>query len=246
VDEDWAIRVLEWWIDHATDARSRGNGQIYAFAPRDNAKVVALREREDQTRQVVARTLNLDSLPQLITSSGSDGYVSLTDGVEVCKYALGRLRTQAETLANLGTSAPAMKADAMHPLIWSTASARWASGHFSDAVQRSATFLNAHIQDLVGRSDVADSELMREVFSQSRPAEGKPRLRWPGGDDDLTVRAMRIGILNFSQGIYSAIRNPATHSTENMERQEALEQLATLSILARWVDRCDVVEMKTP
>jgi hypothetical protein len=36
-------------------------------------------------------------------------------------------------------------------------------------------------------------------------------------------------------------RNPATHSTDELPRQETLEPLATLSILARWIDRCGSV-----
>ena len=141
----------------------------------------------------------------------------------------------------IGSNAPTMKADALHPLVWDAASKRWDSGHYSDAVQRAATFLNAHVQDITGRTDVSDNDLMSQTFSLSAPQPDKPRLRWPGDDSNLTVKAMRVGILNMSQGVFSAIRNPATHSTEDMERQEALEQLATLSILARWIDRCELV-----
>jgi hypothetical protein len=39
-----------------------------------------------------------------------------------------------------------------------------------------------------------------------------------------------------------AIRNPATHSTDDLAEQEALEQLAVLSTLARWIDGCELVE----
>lgn len=53
---------------------------------------------------------------------------------------------------------------------------------------------------------------------------------------------MRVGILNMAQGVFSAIRNPATHRTQDLERQEALEQLATPSALARWIDRCELIE----
>jgi len=246
MDEEWAVGVLEWWIKHATKARhssyspSTRTTKTLDFGYRDGAQVQELRQREDQTREVIARINGLTSLP-VIMRPGSSDVVFLAEGVETARYALGRLRTQAETRARLGTAAPAMLADALHPTIWDAASARWASGHHSDAVQRAATFLNAHIQDLVSRHDVSDSELMREAFSLADPVDGKPRLRWPGADDDLTVKTMRIGVLNFSQGVFSAIRNPATHSTVDMERQEALEHLATLSALARWVDRCDVV-----
>lgn len=134
-----------------------------------------------------------------------------------------------------------MSAAALHVTIWSAASKHWDVGHYAAGVQRAATFLNAHVQDRTSRTNASDSDLMKQTFSLDVPQEGKPRLRWPGDDDDLTVKAMRVGILNLAQGVFSAIRNPVTHSTEDMERQEALEQLATLSILARWIDRCELV-----
>lgn len=202
-----------------------------------------LKGREDQTRRVVSRVNGLSQLPNILPSRSGSNAVEIDDGVGICKYALGRLRSDMETRSKLGSAAPAMSADALHPVIWSEAEVRWSAGHYLDAVQRAATFLNAHIQDLTGRHDVSDSQLMSEVFSLSDPAIGKPRLRWPGKSTDLTVKAMRTGILNFAQGVYSAIRNPATHSTSELERQEALEQLATLSTLARWVDRCDVLQV---
>jgi uncharacterized protein (TIGR02391 family) len=183
--------------------------------------------------------MNVKTLPVILKPASEVYWVD--DGLDTARYALGRLRTQAETRAKLGSSAPSMSADALHPLVWNAAAERWGVGHYSDAVQRAATFLNANVQDMVGRRDVSDSELMREVFSMSPPTTDKPRLRWPGDDSDLTVKSMRVGILNLAQGMFSAIRNPATHSTEDMERQEALEQLATLSILARWIDRCELV-----
>jgi len=92
-----------------------------------------------------------------------------------------------------------------------------------------------------GRHDVSDVTLMAQAFSLSAPEPGKPRLRWPGDDDNLTVKAMRIGILNVAQGVYSAIRNPAIHGTGELPRQVAFEQLATLSTLARWIDGCELV-----
>jgi len=60
------------------------------------------------------------------------------------------------------------------------------------------------------------------------------------------VKAMRAGLLQFSQGCFMAIRNPVTHSTRETAAQEALEQLAILSTLARWIDGCDLVEAETP
>ena len=38
------------------------------------------------------------------------------------------------------------------------------------------------------------------------------------------------------------IRNPRAHPSDDITEQEALEQLAALSVLARWVDACEVVK----
>lgn len=38
-----------------------------------------------------------------------------------------------------------------------------------------------------------------------------------------------------------AVRNVATHEAEDDDEQRALEQLAALSVLARWIDEADVV-----
>jgi uncharacterized protein (TIGR02391 family) len=241
VDEDWADGVLTWWVETAEAALSEGGGQRYAFASVVGVKVTLLRAKEDQTRRVVARIMGLPKLPVLMNLLQSGKYVELQSGIETARYALGRLRTEAETKAMLGTTAPTMTADALHPLIWGAASKRWESGHYSDAVQRAATALSGFIKDQTGRYELGDNDLMTQAFSPNAPQESKPRLRWPGNDDDLTVKAMRQGILNMSQGVFSAIRNPVTHTTDELPKQEALEQLATLSILARWIERCELI-----
>ena len=47
--------------------------------------------------------------------------------------------------------------------------------------------------------------------------------------------------MNFGQGCALSIRNLNAHGTRELPEQEALEYLAALSVLARWVDECDVV-----
>lgn len=234
LDPAWAKEVLEWWRDNATAALSVGSG----FALKRQAD--PLRAREHQTRMVVQRILGQSKPPRLIMPSTSTKHVSLSEGIDLVLYALGVLATQDETRAHLGTKAPVMAADGLHPTIWDAAAKLWSDGHHGQAVQRAATFLNAHVQDLINRHDVSDAVLMQQAFSLAAPEIGKPRLRWPGNDDDLTVKAMRSGILNFSQGCFMAIRNPATHRSEERTRQVWLEQLATLSTLARWIDECEV------
>ena len=52
----------------------------------------------------------------------------------------------------------------------------------------------------------------------------------------------------FGVGCLWVIRNPATHETSEWAPQEALEQLAALSVLARLIDLCEVAthEAATP
>jgi hypothetical protein len=235
IDREWAKTVLEWWCDNATACLSPG----YSFGPRSQAD--PLRAKEHQTQVVVQRVLGLEKLPTLMQPAGTREYIVLAPGIDQVKYALGVLATEIETQARVGSSAPVMAADSLHSTIWNAASTLWADGHYGQAVQRAATFLNAHVQDLLNRHDLSDATLMQQAFSLSAPEPGRPRLRYPGKDDDLTVKAMRGGILNFAQGCFMGIRNPATHGSEERPRQIWLEQLATLSTLARWIDDCEVL-----
>ena len=243
VDAEWARSVLTWWIDQAESALGApSRTQVYCTA---GPATEALLARESQMKRVIGIVLGVKDVGPLLRpmKTTSRNLVELRAGIDLARRAMGHLSTTAETEQHiLGTSAPTMSADALHPLVWDAAAKLWRDEHYSSAVQRAATFLNAHVQDLTGRRDVSDSGLMAQAFSTSPPEEGKPRLRWPGDDSDLTVKAMRTGLLQFSQGCFAAIRNPATHGTTDMAPQEALEQLAILSTLARWVDQCELLE----
>lgn len=242
MDSDWASNVLDRWIADASRARvpAAYSDDPSPWANRFGHLTTQLQEREDQTARVIQKVLELPAPPSLLVVAGHDE-MEVQAGIDLAIRAYGRLRTRAETQLRLGSMAPSMSADALHPLIWEAASKHWEVGHYGAAVQRAATMLNADIQDRVGRPDVSETTLMQQVFSLDPPQVGKPRLRWPGAENDLTVKSMRVGISHLSQGVFSAIRNPATHSTDDMGRQEALEQLATLSMLSRWIERCVLV-----
>jgi hypothetical protein len=42
------------------------------------------------------------------------------------------------------------------------------------------------------------------------------------------------------------IRNSVAHGVGELGEQDALEQLSTLSLLARWVDECELTEAAAP
>lgn len=77
---------------------------------------------------------------------------------------------------------------------------------------------------------------MTEVFSASVATAGKPRLVWTDSVHGPTEMSMREGIRSYAIGISQAIRNPAVNESSVMSEQEAVEQLAALSVLLRWVD----------
>jgi len=194
VDPQWAKQVLDWWVQQADaalmDGRTRREHEFCQSGPRTDVML----ERELQTRRVIKVILRLDSVGALVRPLGRHNFVELQTGLDLARRALGQLATAAESAQYItGTSAPTMAADSLHPLVWDAASKLWHDEHHGAAVQRAATFLNAHVQDLTGRRDVSDSTLMAQVFSANPPEQDKPRLRWPGDDKDLTVKAMRAG-----------------------------------------------------
>jgi hypothetical protein len=122
----------------------------------------------------------------------------------------------------------------------------WYNGHWRQAVANAAAKLNKFTQDRLGVHDISDSELMSEAFSENDPQSSRPRLRCPGNPESMTARSMQKGAKLFAMGAYMAIRNPAVHWTGNGNPASAGEQLAALSIIARWVRYWDVAQPPVP
>ena len=60
-------------------------------------------------------------------------------------------------------------------------------------------------------------------------------------DGSDTYKSVQRGAMTFAEGVFAGIRNPLSHEAEQeLSEQEALEYLAALSVLARWVDRSEV------
>lgn len=157
-----------------------------------------------------------------------------------CNQAAGRIESllaRAKALA-----APSLDPLGFHPLVWSAAQRLWNDGHAREAVRAAAETASFNMKQLTGRSDADDTSLWQQAFSDKPAEPGKPRLRWRGDPTDLNVKNMNAGLRQFAPGVQMTIRNPATHVTEEVEEQEALERLAVLSVLMRFLDGCDLVE----
>jgi len=129
---------------------------------------------------------------------------------------------------------PFLPFSAMDPIVGSAAS-MWEKGKFRQAVGDAAGKLNALTQDRLGIHDLSDYELMAAAFNPKEPTKGRPRLRPPHNNANTdTVTSLKEGAHRLAMGVMMAIRNPATHETGDGNPITCAEQLATLSMVARW------------
>ncbi|MFD8203601.1 TIGR02391 family protein [Streptomyces sp. NPDC059701] len=169
-----------------------------------------------------------------------DAWGGLQIAIDEVQRGLGILRDMDEWAVRLAPDAPSLPADQFHPWVWDAARTFWESRHYRASVHAAATSINAHLQNKLSRRDLSDAKLVAEALSDKPPESGKPRLRVPGDKSDTAVQTRQRGALQLGQGAYSAFRNPAAHETGDLTEQEALEQLATFSVLARLIDICQV------
>jgi len=162
------------------------------------------------------------------------------DVISACDQALGRLDgliLQAEA-----ERPPSVGAEAMHPAVWGAAARLWRDGHYREAVAGAAESVVLTVKMRTKRNDVSETSLWQQTFSERDPQPGQPRLRWPGDPSDRDVSTMNSGLRSFAPGVQMTIRNSAAHGVGELDEQAALERLSILSLLARWVDKCDLVE----
>lgn len=150
----------------------------------------------------------------------------------------------------LGPSGPALAAEGLHRWVWHAAVDLWAVGAFKSAVNAAASAVEELTQDKLQRGDLSGAPLYTEAFKVGKVGE-KPdgrRLRF-SHLDELTEDGKRNqswtsahqGAMDFGRGCAEGIRNMNAHGTRDLPEQEALEYLAALSVLARWVDTAQVI-----
>ena len=102
--------------------------------------------------------------------------------------------------------------------------------------------VNAEAQNKIRRRNVSEGDLFMQAFSSSPPKPGEPRLRIVPNDGSRTFESVHRGARDYANGLYAAIRNPLSHNEGELPENEALEQLAAFSVLARWVDTAQLEE----
>ena len=141
---------------------------------------------------------------------------------------------------------PGLSSEGLHPWVWNAAASLWLGDNYKQAVNEAAAAVEERTQQKLDRGDLGGTKLYTEAFSlDTKP--GNRKLRFPhivemtkDGEMTQNWKSAHQGAMHFGQGCSLGIRNLNAHGTGELSEQEALEYLAALSVLARWVDTAEV------
>ncbi len=229
MDYEWMEQRLRRFIEASTRVRTGSPARSTTRLPFD---------------QLVQQTETVAAILRAVYP-GSSISMDISTLRLLAQRAVGFLQDQHELAKRLGPPpGPQLAADALHPDVWDSAQSLYRNGHYREAVAAAARGVNARLQTKVGRRDEGETKLVGECFSLKPPELNKPRLRLSDDDGSDTFRSVHEGAAAFGRGCFLAIRNVLAHEHgEHAEpaQQEALEYLASFSVLARWVDSASVV-----
>ncbi len=137
----------------------------------------------------------------------------------------------------LGPAGPKLSASQLHRWVWQVAAPLWDNGHEREAVQSAATSVELELRSKLGVT-TGDGRHLVNAFRVEGASATLPRLRlavYEVGSDDF--KSAHEGAASFGAGCFLAIRNITTH---RLEVDHALEMLASLSLLAHWIDSAEV------
>jgi hypothetical protein len=233
MDRDWMRQQLDDFVtlvekyEHSRDpAEYVGDGKL-------NDEL----HRAEPTLKQILQLLD----PQLAEKINIDMMAGPALARNEAQRGIGILTSMDEWAVRLTPDAPALAADRFHPWVWDPAAPLWAADAYQDAVLAAARTVNRRVQQKIGRHGASDADLFLQTFDMKDAVPGKARLRFSGDRTSPTWRARQEGAKYFGAGVFQGIRNVAAHEDGvSWSQQEALEHLAALSVLARWVDEATV------
>jgi len=240
VDTEWALEELDIFL------------KLTAFRPSSDRSPTLIRSNVGSMADIVASAQVVEQIfDRLLPTWRTDVPDHLNkrinrwcQHIETAQRVRTVLQRQAEVQEKLGDNAPRLNAAHLHPWVWEGARSLWQSSHYREAVRAACVKLNAETQNKLGRRDVSEAALFIQAFSTDPPQPDRPRLRVMPEDDSKTFTSIHRGIWNFAEGCFAAIRNPLSHTEGDLSEDQALEQLAALSVLARWVDSATIVTQR--
>ena len=233
MNTDWALKELDTFI-YLTERIPHPSPSVIDSFPRGSKADIA-------SQAQVAEKIMDRTTPGWRSESVGARPGTWDRHYEAAVRARAQLDRAEEISQNLGENAPELSAAELHPWIWDGALSLWQSGHYREAIGGAIRKLNAETQNKVGRRDVSETNLFKQAFSTDQPKKGASRLRRMKDDGSDTYKSVQRGAMTFAEGVFAGIRNPLSHEADQeLTEQEALEYLAALSVLARWVDESTV------
>jgi uncharacterized protein (TIGR02391 family) len=227
MDRDWMRERLDKFRAVCEEC-AHSNQDGYGGDPRVRARM----HRLEPTARAVLKALDPD-----LASFNLDTMAGEHEGITAADRGLGMLADLDDVATRLRPEAPTLPADQLHPWVWDAARTFWDAGAHAVAVEQAAKSITAHTQQKTGYQ-LADDDLMSQVWSDEPPKADRPRLRFPGNRKAKTWQSRQRGARSLAQGCYGGIRNVVAHeNAPDWPQQLALEYLACLSVLARWDQR---------
>jgi hypothetical protein len=236
IDHEWAIRQIDAFLRATDDVvpDMSGSGITY-FGTVQRGSETEAESLAHIVEQIVERVLPRSGSRPQFASKGKWGHLR-----GLASRAKITMQREEELRQHLGDAAPEMDAGRLHAWVWGSAASLWRTGHFAQAVGQAAIRINAEAQAKLGRRDISETDLFNQGFSLDAPKAGAPRFRLMENDGSKTYESLHRGARALAEGLYSAIRNVHAHILGETDEQLALEQLASFSLLARWIDRAEV------
>ena len=238
MNTEWAITELDKFVEQTVMRSGSGSsGGVSVFTSRNYTAA----SDSDVTKQAQVVEKIIDRvIPGWRTDIENSKNNRWTRHREAAIRAREELLRKQEVEENLGKNAPNLSVAELHTWIWEGAKSLWQSGHYREAVGGAIRKLNAETQNKVGRRDVSETNLFKQAFSMDQPKADAARLRRMKDDGSDTYKSVQCGVMTFAEEVFAGIRNPLSHEVDQeLSEQEALEYLAALSVLARWVDQSD-------
>lgn len=192
------------------------------------------------TIEEIAKRIDPDNVGQLSERTRYGGWDYGPASTETLRL-IGILQSHEVHEQIFGPVGPSLAANRLHPWVWEAAASLWDGGHYDSAVHAACKAVERHTQLSIGRLDLDGKALYGQAFSTKDPKPGEERLRFPDIDREAEPKrwiSAHEGAQYFGMGCAQGIRNPQAHPSPDLTEQEALEQLAALSVLARWVEQC--------
>jgi hypothetical protein len=215
-----------------TDAHTSERGKVSA----------QIQEQLTLVRRIAAR-VDPELVADLTDESPGWGY---DRPLRASRQLAGLLTSVEEAERILGPVGPNLAAANLHPWIWNAAVDLWDDGHLREGVQAAAQALfERHLPAKLGvpaaqsAKDLASRAFLTD--STDLPTAANPRLMLTDYPDrSANWTSQHEGAKFFGMGCAQLIRNLVTHGAQPDE-QTALEQLASLSLLARLIDQAQKV-----